>query len=88
MNFTPTQWILVVAGVAIYLVLGFFVAASGLLAPLWAVIVYGGLWVVGAVVAIIRTKRLPWLPLALAVGGFAFWWLTLNLGDQFLGWTA
>lgn len=88
MKFTPVNLALLILGIAAYLVLGVVVLSSGLVAPLWAVIVYVVLWIAGAVVAVRSARRLPWLPLVLAVGGFGFWLLTLALGEGLLGWTA
>jgi len=68
-------------------VLPFFVA-SGLAAPLWAVVLLLILWLALLVVAIRQFSRMPWLVPALPFVAAAVWWLTMTLGESVLGWQA
>jgi hypothetical protein len=64
--------------------LGFFMLSSGLLAPLWAVIVFMLLWAFG----LLMIWRLPALwRLAVPLVVLAIWWAGLSLGGALLGWT-
>ncbi len=73
------------AGMAVTAFLYFF---SGLLAPLWAVLVLVAFWVVLFVLACrwfgTHPVRVFWLPLLAAV----VWFAALNAGGAWLGWTA
>ena len=66
----------------------FLYAASGLLAPWWAVVLLLVVWALALLVALAwwsrHPTRLPWLPVALAV----LWFVVLNAGGAWLGWTA
>ena len=66
---------------------GFAYAASGLMAPLWAVAALGVVWLLLAI-GLIRVR--PEGPRALMVPIFAagFWLLAMFLGDRLLDWTA
>ena len=83
----PLDTVLTVLGFAAHGVVGFFVAASGLMAPLWAVMVLAAVWVVGLVVMIRGRSSLAiviGVPLAMA----AVWVATMWAGGEFLDWTA
>lgn len=77
----------VVAAIGQLVVLLPFTVASGLIAPLWAVVALHLLWCAGAValVAVARRRALaaPLVPLANAL----LWWLAMTAGGQLLGWT-
>jgi hypothetical protein len=66
----------------------FLYAASGLLAPWWAVVVLLVIWAVALFVATawwsLHPRWVPWIPVALGV----FWFAALNAGGAWLGWTA
>jgi len=66
----------------------FLYAASGLLAPWWAVVVLLVIWALALFVATawwsLHPTWVPWIPVALAV----FWFAFLNAGGAWLGWTA
>lgn len=66
----------------------FLYAASGLVAPWWAVTLLLALWLVAFVVATRwwtrHPRRLVVLPVALVV----LWFAALNAGARWLGWTA
>jgi hypothetical protein len=81
----------VIAGVTgglLHLFLGFFVLASGLLAPWWAVLLlvatWGALWV-----PIWRWRRdHPFRTMLVPFAMAAVWWATITAGDTWFGWTA
>lgn len=85
---TPVHLLFALIGAALHLVIGFFVAASGLVAPAWGVAVLVVAWLAGAVVAVMRWRRSMFLPLLVACGTAAFWIGFLTFGDVVLGWTA
>ena len=67
--------------------MAFLYFASGLLAPLWAVIVLNVIWlghlVLGCMWFMKHPIRVLFLPVSLAV----IWFGSLTLGEQLLGWT-
>jgi hypothetical protein len=67
----------------------FFVyAASGLLAPVWAVVVLLVVWSLLLLVAIAWWSLHPrWVPLV-PVAGAVLWFAAMNAGGAWLGWTA
>lgn len=71
-----------------HLVMLVWYAASGLVAPLWAV---GGLllvWVLLLLVGLrLRRRRSAWM-LIIPVIDVAVWVGVINAGERFLGWTA
>jgi hypothetical protein len=78
----------VVTGGLLHLFLGFFVLASGLLAPWWGVLllvaVWGALWV-----PIWRWRRdHPFRTMLVPFAMAAILWATLTAGDTWFGWTA
>jgi hypothetical protein len=75
-------------GLVGHLVMLVWFAASGLVAPLWAV---GGLLVVWAVLLLIGLRlrrRRPALMLLIPVVDVGIWVAVINAGERFLGWTA
>jgi hypothetical protein len=79
--------IAVVTGGLLHLFLGFFVLASGLLAPAWAVLLlvatWGALWV-----PIWRWRREhPFRTMLVPFAMAAIWWATITAGGSWLGWT-
>jgi hypothetical protein len=81
-----------IAAIAIAAVLqlfaGFFTLTSGLVAPLWAILVLAAVWflAVAILVRLARTRPLltPLVPILNAV----VWFGTLTFGESVLGWTA
>jgi hypothetical protein len=77
-------------GFALHLVIGFVpFAVSGLVAPLWGVVVLGAFWVAMLAVAVVLVRRrrpllVPLVPVASLLGWFAF----VSFGSAVLGWTA
>ncbi len=80
----------VLAGIALALVVALapFFLASGLVAPLWAVIIFSVVWVglVGLGVRWVRRHPLRVLPLPFVAA--ALWIGGVSLGEALLGWTA
>jgi hypothetical protein len=82
------QWVLGWAGLAALLATLVFYAASGLLAPGWAVALLLVVWLALLAVAIwlLRSRRpllVPLVPLAAAL----IWFGALTAGENLLGWT-
>ena len=77
-----------IVGLAGMAAVGLLYLASGLLAPVWAVIVLCALWFVMAVLCIVWFRTRPLLVLAMPFIAWAVWFVALSLGDVLLGWTA
>jgi hypothetical protein len=84
---TTGSTVALVAGLALQGVAAVFVAASGLLMPLWAVIAMWIVWAAG-LAAQLRHRHRPIVVLGVPVLVGAVWLLTGTLGETFLGWTA
>jgi hypothetical protein len=83
----PGGLIVDILGFALYLVAGYLVLVSGLVMPLWAVLLLALVWVTGLFLAIRwRKQRNRFLALPFII--FAIWLATAYLGGTFLGWTA
>jgi hypothetical protein len=80
--------IAVVAGGLLHLFLGFFVLASGLLAPWWAALLLIALW--GALwLPIWRWRRdHPFRTMLVPFAMATIWWAVMMAGDTWFGWTA
>ena len=85
---SPTHLLFALIGLGLMGMVGIFVFASTLIAPVWAVVVMGVVWLAAAVWAWSQWRRSMFAPLVAAVGVGAVWILAVNLGDAFLGWTA
>jgi hypothetical protein len=70
-----------VAALPIYL-------SSGLVAPLWAIVVLLLVWAALAVYAVRWFTRRPWVVLLLPFIAAAVWFAAITLGEQVLGWQA
>ncbi len=80
--------VVIVLAVLLQLVVGFFTLATGLLAPLWAIVVFGLVWL-GAVFVLVRlARRRPQLSPLVPLGNALLLWAGLAAGDVLLGWTA
>ena len=64
-----------------------FYAASGLMAPLWAIVVLLLVWLGLFVLAIYWFRAHPMRVLALPVVAVVIWFATMYAGEQYLGWT-
>jgi hypothetical protein len=75
-------------GILAHLVVLVFYAASGLMAPGWAVIGLLVIWAAlgGLAIWLLRTRPVwvPVVPLAAVI----IWFAVMNAGDAWLGWTA
>jgi type IV secretory pathway TrbD component len=78
----------VIIAAVLQLAVGFFTASSGLLAPLWAILVFVAVWVVAVVVLVRVARRRPLLTPVVPVANGLFWWLAMTAGETWLGWTA
>jgi uncharacterized membrane protein len=80
----------VVAGVGVVLLLATLplYLASGLLAPLWAIIGLMLVWVGLLVLAVRWLRRRPFWVIGLPVLAAMVWFAVLTVGEQLLGWTA
>jgi hypothetical protein len=76
-------------GIAGMLALAPFFLASGLMAPLWAVVVLMLLWgCLSALGILLLVRRRPLWALPIPVVALGLWLLVMSLGEVFLGWTA
>ncbi len=82
------QWVLGWVGLAALLATLVFYAASGLLAPGWAVALLLVIWLAMLVAAVwfLRTRR-PLYVLPLPVAAWLIWFGALTVGESLLGWT-
>jgi hypothetical protein len=77
------------AGLGLFVLVGFFYLASGLIVPLfpWLLILNA----IGAY-ALVKTVQLSaerwWIALVGPLAAAAFWYLYVNLGAELLGWVA
>ena len=80
----------VAAGLAMaaMVVIGIFYLSSGLVAPLWAVIVLVVIWAGLVALGVVWFRRHPLRVLALPLGAVLIWFLVITLGERLLGWTA
>ena len=93
------QWIMVTmsrripviagwTGLVLMLVPLYWFIASGLLAPLWAIVGLLVIWGAALVWGIIVRRRWPWVVLALPVALMLLWLVVITIGERLLGWTA
>lgn len=76
-------------GIAGMLALAPFFLASGLMAPLWAVVVLMLVWAgLSALAIALLARRRPLWAFPIPVVALGLWWLVMTLGESFLGWTA
>lgn len=69
----------------LHLVAGFFYISSGLIAPLWAVLLLIAIWLVLAVV-LVRRRHTGARTLLIPVVAAATWFVAISAGEMFLGW--
>ena len=75
-------------GIALHLPVGFFYLSSGLVAPLWAIVVLIVWWFVLLYFAVRERVRRPWWSLGTPLVAFATWFAFLSFGEAVLGWQA
>jgi hypothetical protein len=76
------------AAIGAHLTIGVAYAASGLLAPGWAVALLGAWWLVLGGVLLLLVARRSLLTLAVPVVALLTWVLAISAGGAWLGWTA
>ena len=81
-----------VVGVALHLAVGVFpYAASGLLVPIWGIVVLYALWL-GLAFVLVRLlrgeARRPMLAPLVPVAALAVWFAVVTAGEAIFGWTA
>lgn len=83
-------WQYVVAGLAGVALLGLsvFYFAAGLVAPLWAIVVFWVIWLGLAVLGVIWFRRHPLRVVLLPIIAAVVFFGGISLGEAFLGWTA
>ena len=85
----PTGRILALAGLVLYLATGVFpYLASGLVAPLWGIVVLYVGWLLGLWVTVSLLRQRSAWALAMPAAALAFWWVVITLGESVFGWTA
>ena len=62
--------------------------AAGLMAPLWAVIVFSAIWLTLFVLGCLWIRRHPVRVVILPVIAALIWFGGMTAGEQLLGWTA
>ncbi len=67
---------------------GVFYLASGLVAPIWAIVVLWLIWLALAWYALRLARAGSYLVLAVPIVAGAIWYLVLTVGEQALGWQA
>lgn len=78
----------VLAGALQLVVLVPFTVATGLLAPLWAIVGFYVLWGAAALVLVMMARRRPLATPLVPVANAALLWLAITAGEALLGWTA
>jgi hypothetical protein len=84
---SPARGIVLAVALALHSGAAFFYLASGLLAPLYAIILLWIVWLVLLAVLIALWRRRPWWSLIVPPVALGLWYVTLTLGEQLLGWT-
>ena len=80
--------VVAIAGVLQLVVLVPFTVASGLVAPLWAIVGLYILWLAAAAVFVVLARRRPLLTPLVPVVNAALLWAAMTAGERLLGWTA
>lgn len=86
---TTQPWFVVAVVIAALaqLVAGFYYLASGLMAPLWAIVLLGVWWVILTLIGVLLVKRRSYLVLLVPVVAVATWFGVMTFGEAVLGWT-
>jgi hypothetical protein len=76
-------------GIGLYLAVGFFYLASGLLVPFFPwLMILNMLWLVGLIVAWWASAERWWIALVSGPIAWIFWVSYVSAGEALLGWTA
>ena len=86
----PSVLSYVLGGLALAALAGMsiFFFAAGLMAPLWAVIVFSAIWLIMFILGCLWIRRHPLRVLILPVIAAGIWFGGMTAGEQLLGWTA
>lgn len=84
---SPLFVVAVVVATLAQLVVGFYYLASGLMAPLWAIVCLGVWWVLLTYVGVRLVQRRSYLVLLVPVVAIATWFGVMSFGGAVLGWT-
>ncbi len=84
----PLWWAAVAVAVAAHLLVGLLVFASGLLAPLWAVVLLGLVWWAALALGVRWVRRGAWWFLLVPPVVLLVWFTAVSAGEALLGWTA
>jgi hypothetical protein len=85
----PSGRVFAWAGLLLYIGTGVFpYLASGLVAPLWGIVVLYVGWLAGLWLTVSLLRRRSGWALAMPVAALAFWLLVITLGESVFGWTA
>lgn len=74
-------------GFLLHLAMGVLILVSGLIMPVWAVVVLGVVWLV-ALVFVFQARDRPFIVLVVPVAMLGIWLATAWLGETLLDWTA
>ena len=76
-------------GLILYIATGVFpYLASGLVAPMWGIIVLWVGWLLGLWLTTALFRRRSGWALAMPVVAIGYWWLIITLGERLFDWTA
>jgi len=84
---TVVKYVLGVLALVAMLVLAPFFVASGLMAPGWAVVVFGVVWVALFVLGCLWIRRKPLWVIPLPFVAAAIWLGGMSAGGAWLGWS-
>jgi len=79
--------IAVVLAWALQSVVGWLTLSSGLVAPLWAIVVLVGLWLAAALLLVRTARRQPLATPLVPLANGLLWWAAIAAGGTLLGWT-
>lgn len=79
---------LLVVAVLLHLAVGVLYLATGLVAPLWAVLLLQLAWLVLLGALVLLWRRRPWLALLVPPAAVGLVLAAVTAGEQLLGWTA
>ena len=84
---SAAAWAALVVAIPLHLAAGFIYLTSGLVAPLWAVLLLLIVWV-GLSIIGVRNKHRPLFVLAVPVAAAVVWFVVVQGGSLLFGWTA
>ena len=84
---TAGRWALLAVALALHLTAGFVMLVSGLVAPMWAVLLLLAIWAALLILGY-RNRHRPAFVLLMPVLAAVAWFLVVQGGALILGWTA